>query len=236
MQILEWLGTNWLAVIAIAVPVAAALYVASQSTRYFMDHRDFERDRAASDAYIARMRAIRVDDLTDDGKSDHALAEINHAGTDWLQAVNSADRLGGIFGDLYVTAVRARTAAREGRWDNTVSSQVMTAVSWSQEFVRDWPYPERRPAAMRRALERMAADAARPSLDVPLSLQIDRWMLVELPSPYRAVRRWRATVVWIRLLWHDITRGRLKNRVQSWRIDRAERRTMIAKYGKPQRR
>lgn len=234
MQILEWIGASWLPVVAIAVPVGVALYVASQSTRYQMDHRDFERDRAASDAYVERMESVCASQLAD-GDADQArraLQMISNAAAQWLKASSGSIRLGGYFTEKYVVCARARTKAENGEWGVYDELAVGHGLNQLVEVVIDWPYPERRPATMRKVLVDLARDPdlAR-SNDVPIGLQVDRWMLTSLPSPYKVVRGWRSVLVWLRLLWHDVTHGSLRERVLRWRIHLGESRAMRKKYG-----
>lgn len=233
MQISEWIGVNWLAVVAIAVPVGVALYVASQSTRYQMDHRDFERDRAASDAYVERMESVYARQLAD-GDADQArrtLRMISDAAAQWLKASSATERLGGFFTDKYVVCVRARTKAEFGEGGVSDEMAVGNGLTQLAEVVIDWPYPERRPATMRKVLVDMALDPERARSDVPIRLQVDRWMLTSLPSPYKVVRGWRSVLVWLRGLWHDVTHGHLGERLLRWRIHLGESRAMRQKYG-----
>jgi hypothetical protein len=218
---------------AIAIPVIVALYVATQSTRYQMDHRDFERDRNASFAYLERMKGIYAINLqtNDSDQAKRTLWTISDAGTQWLKASSGAERLGGFFTNKYIVCNQARRAFEGGAWEVKHELGVGNGLNQLAQLVNDWPYPERRPETMRKVLEDTASPVHRSS-DVPIRLQVDRWMLTSVPSPYKVVRGGRSAVIRIRWLWQDAKRGRLKERIKNWRISRQDLRAMRKKYGR----
>jgi hypothetical protein len=218
MTTLEWVGSNWLAVAAIGVPVIVGLYLAAQSTRYLMDHRDFERDRAASIAYLARMEGVHATLLAskDRVQAAQALHTISDAATQWNKASSGTRPVASYFTDVFTICTRAYRNGERGAWNQIDEFKAGNALTRLESIVEDWPYPERRRDVTRRVLTDVAQNPLLPRT-MPVDLQVERWMLVSLPSPYRIVQRWRAVKVWVRGAWFDVRQRRLLQRLRDWR-------------------
>lgn len=112
-----------------------------------MDHRNFERDRAASDPYVERLESVYASQLAD-GDADQArrtLQVISGAATQWLKASSVTMRLGGYFTEKYVVCVRARTKAEDGEWgdkekvvDGLHTSHCTVSSSFATLRINDW--------------------------------------------------------------------------------------------------
>jgi hypothetical protein len=243
---------TWVQTIASLLGIIVAVSGIVIATRTFRDqraNRNFQSDRAYADEFERVVSAIRADELlitsptvtADPSESvsqywalpaSHAL---NHAMSNYCRAVTNADiSVAGYFTGCEMAILRWNKALNEEA-HTTIEMGVNGELRKIRDVARDWVYPERRPDVMMTVYQWQIDQQEREGVPVEnRQLQIDRWMTNAFPSTSRIVQAWRRLLLWVRVLGHDVRRGRLRERIANARATHQENRHMRKKFPRKQ--
>jgi hypothetical protein len=227
MSFWAWVSANWVTfcvfVVPIVVSAVVAIYVAAKAARYQMDHRDYDREKEASQAFLEGIDTLDIGELAKVANEDETQAWLRvywDAEAAYVKAIRAPNWLQVFFTSQSTAFSRAAKAATQGKWDWPVESDVGQRLILLREVVEDWPYPELRASAMRKILKSEASGPDRAPAALPVALQVDLWMLSAFPSPYLPVRRWKALTMKIRLLAYNIRREGLSTVISNATTER----------------
>lgn len=231
-----WTIAANLATLLATVLAVAGLWLAWQTAREQRHNRDFPSDKAYADEFDRQ--AARLTDQSRRGYERESLAAALNAAVAAYGPAHRSDRRDEVRTMMGRHTQRAEMILRANpgtRLTFDEANQVQQYVDNARRIAEDWAYPERRRDMMAAEYRLLYQDnvTAGGANDYPEDIQVRRWLLTGLPSDLAVVRVARAARSWADRLTHDIVRGRIANRLCTWRHSRRVMRADRAAIRRP---